>query len=115
MKHTIQRFTRWQHLWRKLLACGVCSTGNRKLTVCATSNAGSAAASRRWGAIGVPAAMLFFVLSVQAQPTITSASNPVVIPIGQTSGATTITWKAAPDYTYSEIYLSIDKIGRAHV
>jgi len=56
----------------------------------------------------VPAAMLFFVLSVQAQPTITAASNPVVVPNGQASGTTTITWKAAPDYTYSEIYLSVD-------
>jgi len=52
--------------------------------------------------------MLFFVLSVQAQQTITSASNPVVIPNGQVSGSTTITWKAAPDYSYSEIYLSVD-------
>ena len=58
--------------------------------------------------ICVSAAMLFFVLSVQAQQTITSASNPVVIPNGQVSGSTTITWKAAPDYSYSEIYLSVD-------
>ena len=27
---------------------------------------------------------------------------------GQTSGTTTITWKAAPDYNYCEIYLSVD-------
>ncbi len=59
-------------------------------------------------AIGVPAAMLFFVLSAQAQQTITAASNPVVVPNGQASATTTITWKAAPDYTYSEIYLSVD-------
>src|SRR6266851_334754 len=58
--------------------------------------------------LGVAAAMLFFVLSAQAQPTITAASNPVVVPNGQASGATTITWKAAPDYAYSEIYLSVD-------
>src|SRR5258708_15117608 len=64
----------------------------------------------QWGSrlIWVAAAMLFFVLSAQAQPTITAASNPVVVPNGQASGATTITWKAAPDYTYCEIYLSID-------
>jgi hypothetical protein len=31
-----------------------------------------------------------------------------VVPNGQASGTTTITWKAAPDYTYSEIYLSVD-------
>ena len=43
-----------------------------------------------------------------AAPTITAAPNPVVVPNGQTSGTTTITWKAAPDYTYSEIYLSVD-------
>src|SRR5258708_3387508 len=56
----------------------------------------------------VAAATLFFGLSARAQPTITAASNPVVVPNGQASGATTITWKAAPDYTYCEIYLSID-------
>jgi hypothetical protein len=43
-----------------------------------------------------------------AAPTITAAPNPVVVPNGQASGTTTITWKSAPDYTYSEIYLSID-------
>jgi hypothetical protein len=43
-----------------------------------------------------------------AGPTITAAPNPVVVPNGQASGTTTITWKAAPDYTYSEIYLSVD-------
>lgn len=58
--------------------------------------------------ICVSAAMFFFVLSVQAQQTITAASNPVVVPIGQLSGTTTITWRAAPAYTYSEIYLSVD-------
>jgi hypothetical protein len=58
--------------------------------------------------ICVVAAMLLFVLSAQAQPTITAASNPVVVPNGQASGATTITWRAAPDYAYCEIYLSVD-------
>jgi hypothetical protein len=43
-----------------------------------------------------------------AGPTITASPNPVVVPNGQTSSTTTITWKAAPDYTYSEIYLSVD-------
>jgi hypothetical protein len=43
-----------------------------------------------------------------AGPTITAAPNPVVVPNGQASGTTTITWKAAPDYTYCEIYLSVD-------
>ena len=43
-----------------------------------------------------------------AGPTITAGPNPVVVPNGQASGTTTITWKAAPDYTYSEIYLSVD-------
>lgn len=43
-----------------------------------------------------------------AGPAITAAPNPVVIPNGQASGITTISWKAAPDYTYSEIYLSVD-------
>jgi hypothetical protein len=43
-----------------------------------------------------------------AGPTITAAPNPVIVPNGQTSGTTTISWKAAPDYTYSEIYLSVD-------
>ena len=43
-----------------------------------------------------------------AGPAITATPNPVVVPNGQSSGTTTITWKAAPDYTYSEIYLSVD-------
>ncbi len=43
-----------------------------------------------------------------AGPSITATPNPVVLPNGQPSGTTTITWKAAPDYTYSEIYLSVD-------
>jgi hypothetical protein len=43
-----------------------------------------------------------------ASPIITAAPNPVIVPNGQTSGTTTISWKAAPDYTYSEIYLSVD-------
>jgi hypothetical protein len=43
-----------------------------------------------------------------AGPTITAAPNPVIVPKGQTSGTTTVNWKAAPDYTYSEIYLSVD-------
>src|SRR5258708_37969168 len=58
--------------------------------------------------IFLSAAMLSFAISAQAQPAINAASNPVVVPSGQTSGATTITWRAAPDYTYSEIYLSVD-------
>ena len=43
-----------------------------------------------------------------AGPAITASPNPVVVPKGQASGTTTISWKAAPDYTYSEIYLSVD-------
>ena len=43
-----------------------------------------------------------------AGPTITADSNPVMVPYGQDSGATTITWKPGPDYTYCEIYLSVD-------
>ena len=43
-----------------------------------------------------------------AGPTITADSNPVMVPIGQDSGTTTITWKPGPDYTYCEIYLSVD-------
>jgi hypothetical protein len=43
-----------------------------------------------------------------AAPTITAAPNPVMVANGQASGTTTITWKAAPDYAYSEIYLSVD-------
>lgn len=41
-------------------------------------------------------------------PTITAAPNPVLVPNGQASGTTTITWKSAPGYAYSEIYLSVD-------
>jgi hypothetical protein len=41
-------------------------------------------------------------------PTITADANPVMVANGQDSATTTITWKAAPDYTYSEIYLSVD-------
>jgi hypothetical protein len=43
-----------------------------------------------------------------AGPTITADSNPVMVPNGQDSGTTTITWKPGPDYTYCEIYLSVD-------
>jgi hypothetical protein len=43
-----------------------------------------------------------------AAPTITAYPNPVTVPNGQASGTTNITWKAAPDYTYCEIYLSVD-------
>jgi hypothetical protein len=46
--------------------------------------------------------------AVQAALTITANPNPVLVPNGQASGTTTITWKAAPDYTYCEIYLSVD-------
>src|SRR5688572_17200105 len=55
--------------------------------------------------------IIVFVLlatAAQAAPTITAGSNPVMVPNGQASGTTTITWKAAPNYTYSEIYLSVD-------
>jgi hypothetical protein len=31
-----------------------------------------------------------------------------MVPNGQASGTTTITWKPGPDYTYCEIYLSVD-------
>jgi hypothetical protein len=53
-------------------------------------------------------ALLLSVLPVYGQQTISAASNPVVVPIGQTTATTTITWKASPDYAYSEIYLSVD-------
>ncbi len=43
-----------------------------------------------------------------AGPKITADSNPVMVPNGQDSGAATITWKPGPDYTYCEIYLSVD-------
>ncbi len=43
-----------------------------------------------------------------AGPSITATPNPVVVSNGQASGTTTITWKSAPAYTYSEIYLSVD-------
>lgn len=43
-----------------------------------------------------------------AGPIITAGSNPVIIPNGQDSATTTITWKLGPDYTYCEIYLSVD-------
>jgi hypothetical protein len=46
--------------------------------------------------------------SVPAAPTITANANPVIVPNGQASGTTTISWKAAPDYTYCEIYLSVN-------
>ena len=46
--------------------------------------------------------------TVQVGPTMTADTNPVMVPVGQASGTTTITWNAAPDYTYSEIYLSVD-------
>ncbi len=39
---------------------------------------------------------------------ITASPNPVIVPTGQTSGATTISWKVPQGYTYCEIYLSID-------
>jgi hypothetical protein len=41
-------------------------------------------------------------------PAITAGSNPVIVPAGRDSGTTTISWKAAPDFNYSEIYLSVD-------
>jgi hypothetical protein len=53
--------------------------------------------SRKYGETSVPAA-----------PTITANLNPILVPDGQLSGTTTITWKAAPAYTYCEIYLSVD-------
>jgi hypothetical protein len=43
-----------------------------------------------------------------AGPTITADSNPVMVPNGQDSGSTNITWTPGPDYTYCEIYLSVD-------
>jgi hypothetical protein len=46
--------------------------------------------------------------NVEAGPTITANANPVLIPNGQDDGTTIITWTAAPAYTYSEIYLSVD-------
>jgi hypothetical protein len=46
--------------------------------------------------------------SLPAAPTITANANPVMVPNGQASGTTTISWKAAPDYTYCEIYLSVN-------
>ena len=47
-------------------------------------------------------------ISVQGAPTITASSNPVLVPSGHASGTTTITWTAAPAYSYCEIYLSVD-------
>jgi hypothetical protein len=41
-------------------------------------------------------------------PAITASPNPVLVPNGQVSGTTTITWKPEPDYAYCEIYLSVD-------
>src|ERR1700738_2881354 len=43
-----------------------------------------------------------------AGPTITADSNPVMVPNGQDSGTTNITWKPGPYYTYCELYLSVD-------
>jgi hypothetical protein len=40
--------------------------------------------------------------------TLTASPNPVMVPTGQTSGATTISWKVPQGYTYCEIYLSVD-------
>jgi hypothetical protein len=48
------------------------------------------------------------VVPPQVGPTITANTNPVIVPNGQDAGTTTITWTAAPDYAYSEIYLSVD-------
>ncbi|MEP7147543.1 MAG: hypothetical protein ABI857_01490 [Acidobacteriota bacterium] len=45
---------------------------------------------------------------VQTGATITAGANPVMVPNGQAFGTTTISWKAGPDYTYCEIYLSVD-------
>ncbi|MEP7147544.1 MAG: hypothetical protein ABI857_01495 [Acidobacteriota bacterium] len=59
----MMKYTPWL-LWRKLLACGVGSAGNRKLTVCATA-----------------VAMLFFALSAQAQ------TDAILPPIGGSGGA----------------------------
>lgn len=40
--------------------------------------------------------------------TATASPNPVRVPTGQMSGATTISWKVPQGYTYCEIYLSVD-------
>jgi hypothetical protein len=40
--------------------------------------------------------------------TITASPNPLIVPNGQTSGTTTISWKVPQGYTYCEIYLSVD-------
>ncbi|MEP7147541.1 MAG: hypothetical protein ABI857_01480 [Acidobacteriota bacterium] len=52
-------------------------------------------------------ALVLLAMPLQAQ-TLTAGSNPVMVSSGQASGATTIAWKASPDYTYCEIYLSVD-------
>ena len=44
----------------------------------------------------------------ETPPAIAADTNPVLVPNGQDSGTTTISWKAGPDYTYCEIYLSVD-------
>jgi hypothetical protein len=44
----------------------------------------------------------------ETPPAIVADTNPVMVPKGQASGPTTITWKAGPDYSYCEIYLSVD-------
>jgi hypothetical protein len=40
--------------------------------------------------------------------TIIASPNPVIVPNGQTSGSTTISWRVPDGYTYCEIYLSVD-------
>jgi hypothetical protein len=45
---------------------------------------------------------------VPAAATITASPNPVIVPNGQASGTTIISWKLPQGYTYCEIYLSVD-------
>jgi hypothetical protein len=39
---------------------------------------------------------------------ISASPNPVIVPNGQTSGTTAISWRVPDGYTYCEIYLSAD-------
>jgi hypothetical protein len=43
-----------------------------------------------------------------AAGTIVASPNPVIVPNGQTSAGTSISWKPPQGYTYCEIYLSVD-------
>ena len=61
-------------------------------------------------AASILAALIFTfqVLPAQAQPSIYVSQNPVLIPAGQTSGTTTLTWDAGGDHPYAEVWQQID-------